>query len=386
MYTILVITLCADGDNGRLIYASTFLLFIVSLIINRKISREKLLQHTNIWYFLFVLFAALSMFWSIGRNDSFGMVKLLIRQFLVVFSLGMCINNLKDIYTSLKIYLIACTIMMLKLTFYMANGYSGSKMWDAVCGNYFNTVAQILAIAIVIAYFFMQRARTESVKILYVFFILFSFYHIFVTGSRKGLMMPFFEIGIFMILQSGADAKKILRNFLVSFCLAGIILYFLAQNEVFYSRLKMIFILIFEGDTMDESSVLRVAFIQLAKQMFIENPIIGCGINTFASQCLIHLGRYIYSHNNFFELLSGTGVIGFALYYWLYIYSVIKLYILKTKNNIYILGFSIWFTLMMFEYGIVTYSILLYPIILTILAVSYRADILKKGENNVSRI
>lgn len=384
LFAALLIALCADADNGKLIYTLIVLFFITSLILSRKLPQRNMYQTTIIWYGLFIIYSILSIFWSITYMDSYNMVMLLFRQFLVIFSLSMCINNIEDIYIALKIFLIACTIMMMKLSFYMILGYSGSKMWDEVTGNYFNTVAQILAIAIIIAYFFIKITKLRRKRILYIFFILFSFYHILLTGSRKGLLMPLFGIVIFMLLQSGLNIRRIIINLFILICIFVVITCFLVQNEVFTSRIEIIFNLIFKGNTLDESTTLRMSFIRLAKQMYLNSPIFGCGINTFASQCLINFGRNYYAHNNFYELLSGTGLFGVALYYWIYILSLIKFYILRKKNNIYILGFSVWLTLMVFEYGIVTYSVILYPIILTIFAISYRNDIIRKGGYNVS--
>lgn len=381
IFAIFMVTLCADGDNGRVIDLSVICLFGVSIFLNLSTSKKKLLQLVNTWYMLFVSMAFLSVAWSIERADSLAMCRLLLKQALVIFSLSMCINNMEDIYTALKIFLLACLVMMLKISFYVVfQGYSGTKMWDLICGNYFNTVAQILAISIAIAFYFFQRATKKFDKLIYIGYIAFAMYHIFLTKSRKGFMMPFVEIGIIIILQSGLNVKKILKYFVISLCGVGILAYFLAQNDAFTERLYMMFAMVFSGVTLDESAMLRKSFIKLAARMFASNPILGCGINTFPSQCNIQFGRYYYAHNNFMELLSGVGLLGTFIYYSLYVRSIVELYKLRTQNGIYTIGLSVYATLMVFEYGIVTYSVFLYPILLTIFAVSYKEDILKEGE------
>ena len=111
-------------------------------------------QTTNIWYIFFLLFVAMSIVWSISKADSYGMTRIILRQFIVAIALGLGIDSMEDIYNALKLFLVSCMIMMIKISLYMALGYSGPKMWDAICGNYFNTVAQILALNIAIAFFF----------------------------------------------------------------------------------------------------------------------------------------------------------------------------------------------------------------------------------------
>lgn len=383
-YFVLMTTLCADGDNGRVIYFSTFMLFAIAIAMNIKMSRTKLYQATNVWYFFFWIFGILSIIWSIRRADSYGMTRIILRQFAVIIALGLGIDSIKNIHIALKIYLVSCTIMMLKISIYMARGYSGSKMWDAICGNYFNTVAQILALSIAVALYLFQHEVEIRKKALYIIYAVFAFYHIIATGSRKGLIMPLVAIGVYLIVKSGADLKKIIRNILIFIAGAVVLGYVLMQNEELAVRLNMVVELILQGNAVDESSVLRMAFIQLAKEMFITSPLLGCGLNTFASQCLINYGRYYYAHNNFFELLSGVGIVGFVSYYWLYAYSIYKFYVMRKKHDIYILGLSVWLTLIFFEYGIVTYSVLLYPILLTILAISYRKDIELEEKIDVS--
>ena len=360
------------------------MLFIFSIFLNRKLLKVKVFHLTNIWYFFFLIFGAVTLLWSIQKSDSFDMIKALIRQFTVIIALGLGINSMKDIYFALRIYMISCVIMMVKLSIYMALGYSGYRMWDQVCGNNFNTVAQILALNILIAFYFFMQEKQKWKKFLYVTFIAFAFYHIYATGSRKGLVMPLAGIAIFLVIESGANVKKIIKNALILIVGVLVLIYVIMQNQELASRFVMVLELIFENNALDESSVLRTAFIELASSMFLFSPLIGCGINTFASQCLLKFGRFYYSHNNFFEILSGMGIIGFALYYWFYVYSIYKFYGLRKKNDFYILGISIWLTLTIFEYGIVTYSIQLYPILLTILSVSYRKDVLMEERTNVS--
>lgn len=385
-YFILVTTLCADSDNRRIIYFSIFMLFIFSIFLNRKLLKVKVYQATNIWFFFFLIFGVVTLLWSIQKSDSYDMIKALIREFIVIMALGLGINSMKDIYLASEIYMISCAIMMVKLSIYMALGYSGYRMWDEVCGNNFNTVAQILALNIMIAFYFFMQKKQKWKKILYIAFIAFAYYHIYTTGSRKGLVMPIAGIAIFLIIKSGANVKKIIKNSLMLILGAIVLIYFIMQNQELTSRFVMVLELIFKNNAIDESSVLRTAFIELANSMFISSPLIGCGINTFASQCLLKFGRFYYSHNNFFEILSGMGIIGFALYYWFYVYSIYKFYGLRKKNDFYILGISIWITLTIFEYGIVTYSIQLYTILFTVLAVSYRKDVLMEERTGVFRL
>ena len=61
--------------------------------------------------------------------------------------------------------------------------------------------------------------------------------------------------------------------------------------------------------------------------MFIDSPLIGKGFDNFKYYAYNMLNAWteVYSHSNWAELLSGTGIIGTAMYYVPFIASVVAL-------------------------------------------------------------
>lgn len=363
------IILCCDADNKILLYFSIFGL-IFSVALNGHINKKVFFIDCNVWNFMFLLFSIFSIIWSICINDSISMIMYFFRRMIIIFAISVNLQSVNDLKKILHYYLYANFFMMLKISYYMFIGYSGVRMWDIICGNYFNTVAQFLAIGIAIAYYFFSKSINKKFKLFYILFIAFAFYHIYITGSRKGFIMPFAEILIFKVIDGGLDVKKILKNIFIFIIVALIIYIFLSKNKEMLYRIRIIINMLFSGSTGDESTLLRKSYIELSKKMFYNNPIIGNGINTFASTLQYYTGAYKYSHNNFMEILSGTGIIGFVLYYWFYIKTIINLFRTRVNNPFGILGLSIILTILIFEYGIVTYSIYIYPIILSLFSIS----------------
>lgn len=360
-------TLCCDADNNFVFYFSLIGLIFTALI-RGKIEKRIFFSETNMWNYLFGLYAALSVLWSISYIDSKAMVYVFIRRTVLILSLTIFVRDIKDVKKILLMYLICNFCMMIKISYRFEMDYAGAKTWDVITGNYFNTVAQFLAIGIIIAYYFFETTENKHIKRFCLIFIIFAFYHIYLTGSRKGLVIPIVEFVIYRIITSGFKIEKIIKNILVFGCGGAVIVVFLILNPEVYERLKIVANMFLTGANGDESTMLRQYYIELAKKMFIDSPIVGQGINTFPYVLnMQHLG-YKYCHNNFYEILSGTGVIGVVLYYWFYAKLLWKLY--KTRRNkINVMGFSIILTLLVFEYGIVTYSVYMYPIIFAILSV-----------------
>ena len=364
--------LCGDADKSgiiNLLIISLFSLTILRLVISGKVERKIIYSPAIRWNFWFFLLCVMSVIWSIYQEYSFNMSLVILKRLIIIFSIVINIRNKEQVLKLLKFYLIACTFMMTKIAyFFLIKGERGSKMWDLACGNYFNTVSQVLAFAIIIAYYFLTTEKNNKyLKGMYIFFIVFSIWNIYITGSRKGILMPVVEVFIYIIITNRKSMVKMIKAMFIMIIIGGVSLYFLSKNTDLWSRMVIMFQMIFNGETLDESTQLRSYFISLAVQMFADRPILGQGINSFVGVLYAEIGKEMYSHNNYLEIASGLGITGVIVYYWYYVY-LIKGFIKNINlGNINALGISIILTLVIFEYGIVTYSVLIYPILLTFL-------------------
>lgn len=382
---IYLLILCTDADNGialNLCIIIMVFLTVIKAVRQRGLSMDKIKIPANMWNYGFFLMAILSVIWSISRQDSIRMVAVILDRVLVIFTLCVNVEDRKRVDNIMHMFLVACFCMMLKLTYYMEfEGITGAKAWDTICGNYFNTVAQILAIAMAMACYFMMKEQGKK-RIIYILFIIFSFYHIYITGSRKGLLMPIVEFIIFKVLENNKDGKKIIKTLGILCMLAVVVYLVLSKNPELLERLGVLVNMVTGSGELDVSTTIRLYYIDVATQMFLANPILGQGINSFAPIIESLTGRYVYSHNNYTEIASNLGMIGFSLYYWFYLYCLYKMYKKRFTDKFYLMGYAVILTLMVMEYGIVTYSIPIYPILLTILSLplSLSEDTLSKGD------
>ena len=99
----------------------------------------------------------------------------------------------------------------------------------------------------------------------------------------------------------------------------------------------------------DSSTLSRMSFIETGWRLFMDKMFVGYGVNNFAYVS----GFGMYSHNNFIEILVGLGLVGFVLYYSMYLTAFKN--ISKEKTNEGKLLFVIFVVRAVLEMAMVTY-------------------------------
>lgn len=305
-------------------------------------------------YGLLISLSLFSIKWSIDNRYTIGNVKTMIRIFLVVFSIIQYVGDSKEkIIKVFKMYIIFLLYMSFILILFEKNK-PGTSLYGEAVGLYFNSIAHMLAIGCFLSYYIFRKEK----KSLYLVFILIFYYIIFLTGSRKGLLFPIISILGIEIFYRKISLKKILKLitiFLVAILICTIILNI---NEDIQKRINNLFLSVMGQNVEDKSVKERRFYRETAKELFKENPLKGIGGGCFAAYMeQINYSHVAYSHNNYLELLSTLGILGFSIYYTNYaIILGISLKNAKKSRNIDIilpLAFIVIFTI--FEYGIVSY-------------------------------
>jgi O-antigen ligase len=107
------------------------------------------------------------------------------------------------------------------------------------------------------------------------------------------------------------------------------------------------------GDSVRESMILY------GWDSFLQRPIFGWGHASFKFLFGNFFGRYVYSHNNYIELLTNLGLIGFVYYYGFYIYIIKKIVKVPSINmkskNLKHFFIAFFISLFFLEMGIISY-------------------------------
>jgi len=171
-------------------------------------------------------------------------------------------------------------------------------------------------------------------------------YAMFLTGSRKYIIVIIIFACINLIFKSGNIMKKLTS--LVIILLGSIIVYTLVMKvpsfyDLFGYRLESLFSFFSSDYRISASDDLRKYLIERGVAYFTERPIFGWGHNSYQVLFGLESGYLLYSHNNYIELLVNLGLIGFVIYYSYYFILVKRIYINKISEplDLFFIGFII---------------------------------------------
>lgn len=186
---------------------------------------------------------------------------------------------------------------------------------------------------------------------------------IFVSGSRKAFIIVFIGIFLFLLLKSINSKNCFNRLIKIWGVIVSIIvvIYVSSKLPIFQSIIRRFLTMIktLSYATIDSASTYtRIKLINLGIKIFKEHPILGIGIDN-ATELVAGLfyKDYYYLHNNYIELLADGGIIGFGIYYFIYVILFIKLW----KNRDFTSGeFNIVCVLfilrLIIDFGMVSYE------------------------------
>lgn len=158
--------------------------------------------------------------------------------------------------------------------------------------------------------------------------MLFSLAIIFLTGSRKGVIMVLAAIFLIAIL---GKKKRFLLNLFIFAGIAVLLYLLLTKVEFFYNmvgyRFEYLFDFLNTGSTEDASIEDRDELIEMGMYYFQFKPWTGFGYDCFklVSGLKSNISEfYLYSHNNYVELLFSGGIFALVLYYLPILWLIIK--------------------------------------------------------------
>lgn len=343
-----------------------------AIITADKLYSRKLNNITlSVWYILFIVYAELSALWAYSPYTSaLKYVKFMMVALVVCFGMTQYVNNKDDLEKLLNIYLYAS----LSITLIEFIGTPFSKWFDgyfgsAVGGGNTNTFGFIILYASVIGFY---KAYILHKRLWYPAVALFLFGCI-LSSSRKAVIMSVFGI-VFIILFAFRRKHHFLHFFLaVGAAVFAFILFM--TNDMLYdaigNRLETLIDFVNDEATKVGSLQHREFYIDFAKDLFRRQPMIGQGFANFATILALETtSDAIYAHNNYWEILADLGLIGFALYYWLYFFMLIKLVITffqKKFTYLNLMALALLVSEFILEWGVISMYSLFYQMAVSII-------------------
>lgn len=310
----------------------------------------------------FIFFVALTSLWAINAESTLIMARTLVRVFVCAYAVYLYFVTEKDMYRLLRILMWAGYVVAIyTLTFYgvdnlLKAGRGDSQRVQNSFSN-INSIAQTCALSCMIQAneFFEKRNRITCI------FLIPALIVIAATQSRKALMLLIMGVFVAFIVKNQNESliKKTIK-ILFGCIIAGILVYFLLQLEIFSGVLQriegMFDAFLGGGKNADESSLTRQRMIEIGWETFKENPLGGVGISNsyYITDKYLHWETYL--HNNFIELLACGGIFGFSLYYAIYVYLFYNLWKYRKADKKQAMFFACWLLIMLvLDYGMVSY-------------------------------
>ena len=335
MVAMLVTIYCFDGIGSLLKYESiAIVLFCVScslyLLHKRYIS--------GIFLKLFLPFCAFcfaSYLWSLRPQMTIS------RSFTVLQIGVVCAILFEYVYRENKTDLFIKSLIAGGILFgvYIIHYYGGIASFILLMNEadrigaevtHLSRIGQSIALSAVLC---MQMIFQSKRKIWYYLILTVDVLVILACQSRTGLIVLI--AGLFVVLFHNLESKR-RKSTLISLglILAALIAFVELFDFTSVSEGLGGIINTFIGKGGDLSSQRRLEMIEKGLKSFTEHPILGTGLASSGEIAVTISGNESYLHNSYVEMLATTGIIGFVLYFAMYVRPLWKLRQCEKSNNV----------------------------------------------------
>lgn len=309
---------------------------LVTILVVLFIFSEKKLK-INIpiaTYFLFIIFLLTSLLWTIDLYNSFTQTLFIGLLFISLIIFRQYIgSDFQKIEKFLFILILAGSILSLRNLFDFILNKDGMRFGGIVEQS--NGLALLCSSLSVFSLVHLYLFSFNKTKMIVCYLVLVSsVFYIVVSGSRGGLIsLLIFCFFIFVSFNKVLNIKFIL--FLSSLILLFYFNFERLSEMVFFQRILLL-PQAMGMDLYDVSPVsrefnsaandIRTELADIAIEKFLENPVLGHGINSFS-----FFSEYNYTHNNFLEIIFSLGIVGAILFYFPLIYIFIRTFVINSK-------------------------------------------------------
>ena len=337
---------------------------VLYILLNKKLKINRIIK----WMLVFIAFCVFTMLYSPEKGFlSDSEFYLLIVNFILILFLSQYDININDIKKISWANILSGGFLIFIL-FARGNltGFSTSNRFGQDLFGNSNILATLLMKSALYAIWLLVYSENKIIhKMVLTLCLVASYYGMFLSGGRKFIIIPAIFLYILLFFKRDSRGRKHLVKYTGVVIAIVIAVYYLIMNvPAFYAvigeRMESLFSFIRTGHSISgKSAEIRATMIEIGFNKWMDSPIWGYGFDSFKYYNRLMTGHFYYSHNNYIELLYDLGIIGFAIYYWFYW----KLFYVawKGKNSYtpeiraFVIG--IVFSMLVFEYGAVNYTV-----------------------------
>ncbi len=358
-------------------------------VLNFIMTRESFkLDYCFFTLLLFVMYAAVTTFWAECDTGVFGMILTLIQLFGFYMIIRMNISDERDLRVVLWAIYIGAVIMCIYTVMYYGIGEIISRI--SVGHRIGQEISQVNAMGI----------NCTILNIMTLYYIMFekkywcclvlplSVFVMIGCGSRKAFLLMALALLLLFMFKS---KKGVLLRFMAVGCVLLIALYLVLQfadreSNYFLYRIAQVFEVFQDNQAglTDVSIADRSSMITYGLELWSDNPVFGYGPEQYEYFYSILRGMRRPPHCTYIQVLVGYGIIGFTLFYGLYVFVFTKLIpMIKRQRKYSILIFTFTTVFLANDFGANMlnnkYLYLFFGIYSAYIAIKLDVE---KGENN----
>ena len=346
--TIYVFPQRADGVLRFGIAAFGLLSFAVS---EKKNWRRVHLSNYFLWFAGILVLSLISSLYSPSDNTMSFTANI-----LDVLFIGTCFSMSVEDEKSIKRYLFFFSVCggIIFLVLLSKNLlYIDDRLGRSLTGDNTNAFAMFLMLTLFAAIGSIYLNDNLIIKIFCIVISIVDLYMLMLSGGRKYVLVPVILIMSISVLQTSGAKNIFKRIAIISIIAFGVVIgwNYMITNPVLFNSIGRRFINRVSVDN-------RELYILKGFEFFLSSPIWGHGENSFSMLIIPYHGSQIYSHNNYIELLTNFGIIGFMWFYYFF-GKTLKVNLkdaITTKDKLSILASSLMISMLVLDFGIISYS------------------------------
>lgn len=277
------------------------------------------------WYTGILVFSMITSIYSPSDGSYYRSVILNTLILGTIFTL--CVNSEENIDRFLWEFSLSGIIVFV-LLYSSGQLHVDDRLGRTLTGDNTNSFAQYIMLIMFasIALFYLSDKKIK--KIISVVALLVTGYMIMLSGGRKYIIAPLIMIIFIMLIKTEERNQIIKKISIIAMIVLGITLLwrFMMTNTIVYNTIGYRFLNLVSIDN-------REKYIFYGLKFFADSPLWGHGENAFSTLIFPYVGRSIYSHNNYIELLVNYGLFGFCWYYYFISKMATKLFYYGRKNG-----------------------------------------------------
>ncbi len=312
MLTLSLLPILNGGFDHHIIYWTLLLLLLVSLGVtySNKVSLNINFREPMLWLMLFLLWAGISIFWSINPHRTLvEFLQLVI--YVLVFFLALQLNN-ESIYKVGRIALIAGVgIALFGISQYL---FLNITRIDATFTN-----PNPLAIYLVMLFFLGWGYYLRSPNRCLAAGCLLIITALFLSSSRGAFISFFIALPFIFIGLKGTKLYRSIGKTLICLAVALLMIKGIMIIAPYIRGMAGgdLVALLIRPESLSANTGGRFSFWEAAWRLFLNKPFSGYGNGTFyLGHCIEYAGSYEFSrfaHNHYLQVLAELGLLGLTL-------------------------------------------------------------------------